>query len=161
MSKTDFERDFIALCELLDMEILNVEDEHERHPVYTAAVRSQHWERVLSLLPRDPEPLLSGTILVELLDQVEPDSFDVVVAAAPVSQHDFVRRRREDIELLRIVREGRATAETIEAVIGGTDWLQRRAAETIPPGVVLDQLAKNGRTRRVRSLAGQRIERST
>lgn len=76
-----------------------------------------------------------------------------------VGEDGFLTRRVEEWRLLRAVVLEQPWGR--EAVLSASDWFQRRLVAAAPPGAeVLPVLAGEGRTRRVRDAAGERLRRA-
>jgi len=153
----NFDKEFKKLLKLSNKKVNDISDEHQRLPVYLDIIQTEHWKRVLPLMPDEPEPLIAGDILVRLLEAQDESYFDQLVSLAPVVQLDFVKQRKKDVIVLRKLEQGFETSEIIEVLLEGSDWLQRKAVTTVPIGIALSELSKYGRTKKVRNAAKNRL----
>jgi hypothetical protein len=72
-----------------------------------------------------------------------------------LAEHEFVSQRLREWTLLKSIDDGRPW--TTEDITAASDWCQRQAAETSTSVSLLAFLATDGRTRRVRADASQRL----
>jgi hypothetical protein len=82
----------------------------------------------------------------------------LLLGIAPASGREFLKTRADDVDLLERVHGGAAGAADLEAIAIGTDWLQRRVVEQVRSPRVLQRLASDGRTRRVRNAAAAGLQ---
>jgi hypothetical protein len=169
----------LARAGIVDVDVSGaVADEHVRSAAYqrvvavVAAARSREDDRaVVAAILRDPEELTAKTAVVALVDGVaertgDPAAFRRWAAGlAPELERlsgghrGFVWGRVHDWAVYLTVRSGQAPAAG--ELVGVTHWMQRRlASEATLPGV-LAVLAEDGRTRKVRDAAGERLRSVT
>lgn len=113
---------------------------------------------------RDPEPAMAQSAVAKHLDnrakQLPGHRFAgwARTMATVLGEHEFLSRRLRERVLLRSVDDGRPW--TTEDITAASDWCQRQAAETTTSEALPAFLAADGRTRRGRATAGQRLRQS-
>ncbi|MEZ0446236.1 hypothetical protein [Cellulomonas sp. ICMP 17802] len=132
------------------------DDEHERWPIYEKSWnRPEAWPALLRLVGLEPVPGLGVTIALQMVEVVDDADQDRWVRAVPPEDQGFPRWRAREVRIARTMAgEGAVPAEV--DVEQWSDWLQRRVSEESSRLGVLDALAVEGRTRRVRAVAAQR-----
>ena len=130
-------------------------EEVERYESYRSMVADpQRWDELRGLLRDEPPSDMMSSVIGEILEIVPADDRAAWVAIQPT---DWVVRRADEIEILDRCDDIPASESLVRQLLGGTDWLQRRAASGITSRTILGQLAEHGRTKRVRNAATQRI----
>jgi hypothetical protein len=119
---------------------------------------------LLACLALDPDPVMAGSVLAELLADADAPRRTALLAYARSGNEDFLQRRARELSVLD--RLGTAVSEVsdvagrsqalVAQVLDGSDWLQRRAVDRTSDGSILSALAEGGRTKRVRAAARQR-----
>lgn len=138
-------------------------DEHLRLELYRAAQGSLPVGKLAALILADPEFVMADAALVELIDYAAAEQagaafseWSSVVLDAGVDRRAFPRKRIHEWRLLISLDD--QPAEGLADLVEGSDWLQRNAAGRTNQRTVLEALAEHGRTRRIRSLAGERLK---
>ncbi|MER5478707.1 hypothetical protein ABT026_17305 [Streptomyces sp. NPDC002734] len=139
--------------------------EHRRYAAYRAALGQVGEGAELALVRRvlsDPDEVMARSAVLEHLDRraaallTEPGFEAWTETLVEVVGGDaFLARRVEEWRLLRAVVLGRSWGR--EAVLQASDWFQWRVVAVAAPPEVLRVLAEDGRTRRVRHAAGERL----
>jgi hypothetical protein len=165
MGSDDFERD---VCELNrrfggkrpDRDVLA--DEHLRLDLYRIARGGFPAEELVALMLADPDIGMADAALVELIDDVatqQPGAafggWSSAVLDAGVERRAFPSKRIHEWRLLISVNE--LPSDGLADLIAGSDWVQRGAVERTSERSVLEALAEHGRTKRTKSLAGERL----
>lgn len=133
-------------------------DEHERLALYRWAFdHDDAWARLLEATRAEQDDTVATSVVFEMLTRVPSEAAETWIAASPSTARSLVARRADDIEILRDHQVGSRVRRSAPAA-EWSDWLQRRVAATSPDTEVLEQLHSEGRTRRVRSAAGQRLK---
>lgn len=136
-----------------------VSDEHARWEIYQRAlVERLHDAMTLRALREDPDPVLVSATVVRALEVVPADDqaewLDVL---SPGPDRDFAERRAAEMELLRHLMHTTVDFDIDAAdVRSWSNWLQRQAVEQVSSQRVLDLLATDGNTKRIRSRARER-----
>jgi hypothetical protein len=132
------------------------EDEHARFALYQSVRAAGGREReLLACLALDPDPVMAGSVLAELLADADAPGRTALLTFAQNGNEAFLRRRAHELSLLD--RLGPATSEALVAqILDGSEWLQRRAVDRAGQVPILLALAEGGRTRRIRAAARQR-----
>jgi hypothetical protein len=138
---------------------LEVEDEHSRHALYQAVQADRSLRpQLLECLAQDPDSALVESVLAALLELVPSEDQAILLSiAVPGKGREFLVTRAREVDVLRRVARGAAGAADLEEVIAGTDWLQRRVVARPRSPQILERLAAEGRTRRVRNAAVQAL----
>lgn len=140
-------------------------DEHVRWELYQEALRRGVLEPLLAAVAEDPDRTMAAGAVVAALEQVPPSARErwvTVTSGWPTA--DFVARRAHEMSMLEsVTRTVGDDAEGVDAecVESWTDWLQHRASAPTTRPAVLDALATNGRTRRIRLRAAGALTRQT
>ncbi|QDW62967.1 hypothetical protein [Oerskovia sp. KBS0722] len=143
-------------------------DEHVRWELYQEALRRGVLEPLLAAVAEEPDRTMAAGAVVAALEQVPPSAREhwvTVTSGWPTA--DFVARRAHELSVLESVTrtegddaEGDdAEGDDAEGVDSWTDWLQHRASVPTTRPAVLDALATNGRTRRIRLRAAGALTR--
>ncbi|MFJ9518456.1 hypothetical protein ACIRPK_09350 [Kitasatospora sp. NPDC101801] len=140
-------------------------DEHVRFARYRRAFDEVAPADAAALVTRvltDPDRAMANSAVCEYLDRqaaallTDPGypSWHLEMTG-PVSVDAFSARRLDEWTLLRTM----ALCEPWDSaqLLTASNWLQLRAAETSPATAALAVLADNGRTRRIRTVAGTRL----
>lgn len=133
-------------------------DEHVRWAVYRWAFdHDETWEDLLEATRVDPDTTLAAGVVLEMLTRVPTSAAGSWIAACPGEARALAAGRARDVEILRRCQResgARGSAPASE----WSDWLQRRVASTSPDPRVLALLAEEGRTRKVRVAARERLD---
>lgn len=137
-------------------------DEHARYAAYLSALLGPSAEPDLDVLARvvaDPDRVMAEAVLVRWLEHIATGAASAAEfqawlggQEATLAGFEFARRRGEEWLVLLRVREG-----LLPDVDAMSDWLQRLLADENDSPEVLSRLAADGRTRRVRARAAQRL----
>jgi hypothetical protein len=140
-------------------------DEHRRFARYLnelAVVSDEGEAGLVAGVLRDPDTTMAQSAVVRHFDRraaqlLTEDGFTAwaQTMAEIGAGREFLARRLREWTLLRSITVGEPWAP--EEVTTGSDWFQRRAAETLSSRTALALLAETGRTRRVRAEAGRRL----
>ncbi|MFJ9691136.1 hypothetical protein [Kitasatospora sp. NPDC101183] len=141
-------------------------DEHVRFARYRAAFARVAPDGAAALIGRvlaDPDAQMANSAVCEYLDRrgaelLTDPGFPAWQAqmAGPVAADSFAGRRLHEWSLIRSVELGEGAGELTEA----STWCQLRVAEHSHAPAALAQLADDGRTRRVRHIARDRLRRA-
>ena len=139
-------------------------DEHVRWELYREALRQGVLEPLLAAVAADPDHDMASGAVVAALEQVLPAERERwVTVTSGWSTADFVARRAHELSVLesvtRTAGDDAAQAVAAEDVDTWSDWLQHRASGPTTRPAVLDALAANGRTRRIRFRAAAALTR--
>ncbi|MFF3064474.1 hypothetical protein ACFVQ3_07955 [Oerskovia sp. NPDC057915] len=140
----------------------DLRDEHVRWELYQEALRRGALELLLATVVEDPDHTMAAGAVVAALEQVLPGERERwVTATAGWSTADFVARRADELAVLELVSRTVGDEGLVgdEDVGGWSDWLQRRASVPATRSAVLETLAANGRTRRIRLQAAEALAR--
>ncbi|RYV49361.1 hypothetical protein [Pengzhenrongella frigida] len=135
-------------------------DEHWRWSVYRAVFeRAELREQLLDAALEEEDPALSVGVAFEMLEREPGSAAATWVGVAPTNDRDRVLARARDVATLRDhqTSDARASAEEVGR---WSDWLQRRAAESTSSIAVQEALESDGRTRRIRGGAKNRLQAS-
>lgn len=136
----------------------DLSDEHARWALYLWAFdHDDSWPSLLRATQVEPDPALATGIALEMIARVPDDAAASWVAARPDAAGDLVPRRAREMAVLRHCQRASAAGRVGE-VAEWSDWLQRRVSTTSPDLEVLERLRDEGRTRRVRAAAGERLK---
>lgn len=133
---------------------------HERWRIYRRAVEMpQAWADLLAAIGSDPDQPMASAAAVQLLERVPPEMRNAVVGAlANGKGRDFVALRSRELGILESLSDGRYDVGNVhEHLDSWSTWLQLRAAGEVTDERILAELARSGRTRRVRSTASERL----
>lgn len=145
-------------------ELKGSREDHVRYGIYLRALQELPPNddlEVLSIVALDPDRSMSGAVVVHRIDAVA----DVLQSLADfeewVRSHEawidgnrFAERRVDEWQAVKkILESGTFDGFSTEEM---TDWMQRKLAETTESSTVLDKLAEEGRTKRIRKIASIR-----
>lgn len=142
------------------------DDEHLRYQLYKQIVDAWGGRGELVLLVEsistDPDPVMAGAAAADVVDAaarvyLSSGEFENWVSeyGGFISKFEFARNRSEEWVLYGRVLSGEPGA--IDEALEGTDWLQKRIAAECDLIDVLDRLSEEGRTKRIRASATQRM----
>lgn len=136
-----------------------VDDEHARWAIYEAAMhRPEARPALLRLVRLEPEHVLAETVVLRMLEEVDEADQGSWIEAQPVDGRGLTRWRAREVSVARSVAGTGADPDDLD-VGQWSDWLQRRVAQDSGRLGVLDALAADGRTRRVRAMAAESARR--
>ncbi|KAA8877215.1 hypothetical protein F3087_45295 [Nocardia colli] len=147
-----------------------VPEEHLRyrqHQQNLAAATDTTEPELVATVLRDPDSAMAESAVSAHLDiraaqliQLGADRFDqwADAIAEQITAHDFLTRRLHEWTLLKSITLNHSWSP--DELRTATDWLQRKAADTITTPDALTLLAEQGRTRRVRNTAAHRLRRT-
>ncbi|WP_144119106.1 hypothetical protein [Catellatospora sichuanensis] len=131
----------------------DLRDEHQRWPLYQRAMgRPECHEQLMATVAADP--VLMMAVVVQMLG-IDREGRDRWVALAREEQdRAYASRRAAE----HAIREAHGDVADLgpEVIPTWTDWLQRRLSEVSTVPVVLELLARHGRTKRIRRTASSR-----
>lgn len=132
------------------------ENEHDRWDLYQEALREPALERHLrDAIGRESDRGVSTSVVLLAFDrEPAPERRERWVAALAPEARDVVARRARELVVLEAARDGSLLEDD---VTGWTHWLQRSAAEQATVRWVLETLAAEGRTRKIRNVATERL----
>lgn len=134
----------------------DVETDRGRWQLYRQALGSEvHHALLLAALRHEPDPQLALAVAYLAISALPAVSHREWISLLPESVRHKAQERSVEVTLLRRAVAGRLTRDEIDPH-RWTDWLQRRMAAEATDRTVVDQLADNGRTKRVRAAAIQR-----
>ncbi|WP_194835637.1 hypothetical protein [Nocardia sp. XZ_19_369] len=148
-----------------------VPEEHRRYWKYQrdlAAVDDKAEPELVATVLRDPDKVMAEAAISGHFDQRAPQlmqlgstRFDqwATTMSPLIAERKFLTRRLREWTLLKSIILGHNW--TPEDVVAATDWLQRKAANTVTAPDALTLLTEHGRTRRVRNAANNRLHRPT
>jgi hypothetical protein len=130
---------------------------HERWGVYQHAVDTpETWPDLLAALKSEPDQPVASAVVVQLLERVPSEMRGGVVGVLTEGKsRDFAEARSRELGILESLAARRSGADPAQLGSWST-WLQLRAASEATDEAVLAELARSGRTRRVRSVASRR-----
>ncbi|MCC2323453.1 hypothetical protein [Cellulomonas xiejunii] len=132
-------------------------DEHDRWHVYQAAVAlCALGPSLREALASEPDEGVATSVVLLAFDRDPVREHRAWwVDALPADRRAFVARRADDLAVLEGVRDGSLT--DVPDVTAWTHWLQRASAEQSTVPDVLEELARDGRTRKIRNIAAERL----
>jgi hypothetical protein len=106
---------------------------------------------------------MASAAAVQLLEQVPPEMRNAVVGVlADGKGRDFTALRSRELGILESLSDGRYDAGNVhEHLDSWSTWLQLRAVGEVTDKGILAELARSGRTKRVRSAASERLRLPT
>jgi hypothetical protein len=132
-------------------------DEHDRWHVYQAAVAlCALGPSLREALASEPDEGVATSVVLLAFDRDPVREHRARwVDALSADRRAFVARRADDLSVLEGVCDGSLT--DVPDVTAWTHWLQRTSAEQSTVPDVLEQLARDGRTRKIRNIAAERL----
>ncbi len=142
------------LTELTAMPDANTADEHVRWAIYQRALTIPAAYRALRIaITIEPVQSLATAVVVALLEQVAPGDHPSWISALPPRARAFPTRRSEELAIAEAHRTGPPPTD----FSNWSDWLLRHVATSTTSEETLTKLAAEARTKRVRTLAAQRL----
>lgn len=134
----------------------DVDVDRGRWQLYRQALESEdHHPPLLAALRHEPDPQPALAVAYLAISALPAESHGEWISFLPESVRHKAQERSVEVTLLRRAVAGRLTRDEIDPH-RWMDWLQRRMAAEATDRAVVDQLADNGRTKRVRAAATQR-----
>jgi hypothetical protein len=140
-------------------------DEHRRYVRYLRALAavsaSDEVALVIEILQDPDQAMAQSAVARHIDDRAYRLSTDerfpgwVHTVSAAIGERDFLIRRLSEWTLLAAIVQDKPWAGA--QVTAASDWFQRKAVEVVTSTDALALLAEQGRTRRVRAAAGQRL----
>jgi hypothetical protein len=123
----------------------------------------QAWADLLAAIASEQEPPLAAATAVHLLARVPPEMRNAVVGVlADRHGSDFAALRSRELGILDSLSGGRYDVGDVrENLDSWSAWLQLRAAGEETDQGILAELARSGRTRRIRLTASERLRLPT
>ncbi|MFC8450829.1 hypothetical protein [Kitasatospora sp. NPDC057223] len=145
----------------------SITDEHTRYDLYRRALRAdapEAEERILGIVLRDPDRGMAESALVDHVDRLaagldgsRPFAERVGPVREAAAGFGFLQRRISEWELLK--QSAEHPGECAPEILHASHWLQRKLAAESPSAAVLQALAEDGRTRKIRNIARDRGRR--
>jgi hypothetical protein len=162
-----FQRLIASLGEELDASQL-VSDEHVRHQFYKDVIdsleRAADIRDLVDALSRDPDTVMASAAATYLVDSVARRNDRISdfaswgqLAGRLLEEFEFPRKRFGEWLVYKRIQSG--DADAIREALRGSDWLQKKLAAECAELPVLEMLAEEGRTKRIRSLASQGLKK--
>ena len=135
---------------------------HQRWRIYRRAIEIPRvWADLLAAIASEPDQAIASAAAVQLLGRVPPEMRSRVVGVLPGGKgRDFAALRSRELGTLESLTDGDA-GSVPEGLDSWSTWLQLRAADEVTDEMILAELARSGRTRRVRSAASRRLRLPT
>ncbi|NRQ38842.1 hypothetical protein HII36_44525 [Nonomuraea sp. NN258] len=149
------------LARLQQVDLGELSEDHQRWALYDLAIREGVGRDLLfRLLPLEPDLPMASSVVVQLVERVDPEERAAWVGRIPPEQRDYALRRVGELEIVDAVAAGELPAgQVAQRLDGWSDWVQRRITECVRDPAVLEIMAERGRTRRVRGQAGEERRR--
>jgi hypothetical protein len=141
-------------------------DEHLRFALYNDALSSAAPEvarELLEAILADRDRAMAESSVAMYIDRMgetsTTDSFELWTASQQgiFDASPFLNRRIQEWRLRRAARDG--TFVDASDLVGSSDWLQRAVSEEATSTELLEVLANQGRTKRIRATASRRLPR--
>ncbi|MEV0842147.1 hypothetical protein AB0I55_21735 [Actinocatenispora sera] len=130
----------------------DVETDRGRWQLYRQALGSEDHHPLLAALRHEPDPQL-GLSVAYLAISMLPDALHPAwTSVVPELLRHKAAERSAEVSMLRRAVVGRLAPEEIEPT-SWTNWLQLRIASQAIDRAIVDDLADNGRTKRIRNAA--------
>ncbi|MEU7909141.1 hypothetical protein [Actinoplanes sp. NPDC049118] len=135
----------------------DTDDEHQRWTLYQRAIGCEACHpQLLAAVLLDPDDVLVAAVVTQMMEWVEAPGRERWIASVRTEKdRRYASRRAGEVDILRL--QGAIPNLDRELLATWTDWLQIRLAETTTVVGTLDQLARHGRTKRIRRTAAQRL----
>lgn len=140
-------------------------DEHRRYACHLralGAVGADDEPALVSEILQDPDPVMAQAAVARHIDDrarllLTDERFPgwVHTMTGVIGERDFLTRRLTEWTLLAAIAQDKPWAPA--QVTSAPDWFQRKAVEVLASPDALALLASQGRTRRVRAAASQRL----
>ncbi len=141
----------IAAC--LGADVSGLGDEHARWAVYRRAMGvPKMWERLADAVREEPDQAVALSVVLCMLERVptaDRERWPQVIAS--LQKREFAQRRAEELAVLERAMAG---ADSHEAE--WSRWLQERLSERATSVDLLERLAAEGATKRIRRTAAER-----
>lgn len=150
----------MELVRCLGVEPAGPRDEHGRWDLYQQALARADCRRLLlDAIGWEPDPSLALAIVLSSLDQVKAEDREVWVSRLRTDkERAYAAKRSEETSILEDLTRSTTTVVRAEVNLADvSDWLQLRLAESCPHPAILEWLATDGRTKRIRNLAAHTL----
>jgi hypothetical protein len=149
----------VSLAARVGLTVTGVQDEHARWRVYAPAADAEECADLLfEAVALEPDPNVALSVVLRKLEVLpHADRQRWIDRLGQDEQRECAARRAEDLRVL----EDRPLAPSLREGIERewSDWLQLRLAEFSPERDVVSRLSQDGRTKRIRRLAADRLKR--
>lgn len=146
-----------ALCEAVQVDPLDPENEHGRWELYRRALEvDESFDALRRCVLVEPVVQIAVGVVFALLESRSIDDLAEWTRALPPWAVDLVTSRARDLEIVRTFSAAGAVP-TEEDVDRWSDWTQRRLSLESRSEPTLVRLGQVGATRRVRSQARRRL----
>ncbi|TDD44438.1 hypothetical protein E1263_40690 [Kribbella antibiotica] len=143
------------LAERAQMSGADTSDEHVRWRIYQKALYDADREPLREAVRTEADPSLAITVVLAAFTH-DWEGRHTWLELLPEKYRAYPAQRLADLETLEPF-EATPHHVVIDNLASWTDWLQRRVVIATFEPAVLQALATDGRTKRVRSTAGQRL----
>ncbi|MFC6081594.1 hypothetical protein [Sphaerisporangium aureirubrum] len=146
------------LAEQVGSQVGDLNDEHERWRLYKLAMDTPAAvPSLFDCLALERDPAVQSAAVVMMIERIESDQRGRWVDLLPREHMEFARTRMRELAKLDELRSGNYSAERIaREVANWSNWLQFGAVKYASDETVLNVLAENGRTKRIRNMAVQK-----
>ncbi|MEO3863387.1 hypothetical protein [Acrocarpospora sp. B8E8] len=159
----EFEEVIRSLADLAGEEIVDFRDEHHRWHLYQRVINSERADLrdvLYQVIGWEEDDALALTVVLHVLEQVpEVERHAWVDRLRTSESHQYASARSFDIGMLESILQGAVSENALQALQERSDWLQLRLARRSESADVLDELANSGRTKRIKRLAAERLDK--
>jgi hypothetical protein len=156
--------DFLSgLAGKLDRASLDLSDGHVRWNIYRQAMDMPSlWPELLDVVPEEPDLAIASSVVLGMLGRTPEGMREKWVELLPPGRpHDVAATRAREIGILEsFARQDPDAPLDLPAPDSWSNWLQLRLATSVNVKVLLDLLARQGRTRRIRASASEHLRRA-
>ena len=134
------------------------DDEHVRYQAYIHALDDNTWKWVSELLHEEPDQSVATAVMVQILERADAGERRSIVNSSygTVADSSYLERRANELDLVdqfTVEPVGPELRDLSESML----WVQRRVVESTNSRKVLQAMAKDGASKRVRRTAMDRL----
>ncbi|GHJ45656.1 hypothetical protein Cs7R123_29980 [Catellatospora sp. TT07R-123] len=155
----DLKTVLVNIANALGVPQSDVEADHGRWHLYERVIESSnHLDLLRKAVALEEDTTLATSVVLRMLELVTDDQQDDWIVQLAPNNRAYSQRRAGEIRILRRARVGAVYPEEIASQVGDwTDWLQLRLVENLGNRASLAILSDQGRTKRIRNSAAQRL----
>jgi hypothetical protein len=148
-----------ALAQRLGERVGDLDDEHERWRLFELAVRRRvGFDLLFRAIPLERDQVMAASVVIRALEMLPDREHAGWINQLAPHHRQYSHNRSAEVAVVRRARGGGYGAEQLAARLDGwSDWVQRRLVLEVDDTASLAVFAQQGRTRKVRNAAAERL----
>ncbi|MEU6310671.1 hypothetical protein [Streptomyces sp. NPDC047014] len=150
------------LAEALGDDLPSWRDGHARWDIYRRiSLKAGAVDNLRRAVEIEPDAPIASAIVVMMLEHLDPSTRAEWVEMLHPSVRPFSAVRARELETLESLSAPSVPRVDKTALEGWSDWLQLRIVESVTDRRILSTMAEQGRTKRIRRVAAERLTGAT